>query len=218
MFYDEALSIATLGKGKFGKVYCCKSPDGSKFVAVKRYNRGDATASAGKIERILMEKKVLSLLSAEPHPNIVSFIETQKDDESLFFILEAILAGSLDRHIASSTYGCIHPTVAVRYMTEIVSAVEYMFSQGVVHRDLKSKNCVINSNGHLKICDFGSSKHLVDRVPEQLYSSCHARTFTLTGTFHFMAPEMVAGCGKLYNRIDFIILIVVIYHRLLFFS
>lgn len=73
--------------------------------------------------------------------------------------------------------------VALFYITEIVTALEYLHSLKIAYRDIKPENLLIAADGHLKITDFGFAKHIEDR------------TFTLCGTPEYLAPEIIMSVG-----------------------
>ena len=96
--------------------------------------------------------------------------------------MEAVLGGPLHLHV--HRVGGLGATICRTYAAQLVSALLHMASQGCIHRDIKASNCVLNEHGHIKICDFGSAIALC-------CSSSEARTYTVIGTAHVMAPEMM---------------------------
>jgi len=180
--------VATLGEGKFARISCVRVGS-SEYRACKTYDRQKSIAD-GRIERILAEKSVLQMLS---NPYIVKYLDTGKDELNLYLYIEAALGGPLHIHIRES---CGFGTATTSlYLAQIISALRHMARQGCIHRDLKASNCVLTSRGHLKICDFGSSKSLFhpsefDAVVAAGVTQC-PRTFTVIGTPHCMPPEML---------------------------
>lgn len=111
--------------------------------------------------------------------------------------MEAVLGGPLHQHIHHmSGIGVNNCKI---YSAQIISALIHMGERGCVHRDIKASNCVLNDKGHIKICDFGSAAVL---FPSESEFSLAAgaircpRTFTVIGTEHAMAPEMVCEYSR----------------------
>lgn len=188
---EDSKEIFKFGSGGFSTVKCHSLKDG-RWIAIKLYDREKATLRADKI---LMEKLVLTRL--QKHDHIIDLLGTGKSDDSIYFILEPIFGGELNRHIIIEG-GNIDPEIVSIYTAEIVSALCHMAKNGCVHRDLKSKNCILNSMGKIKICDFGSSKLLSETSFDMSHFSridynSLPFTHTIIGTPHVMAPEMVNG-------------------------
>lgn len=182
--------VAELGRGSFATVKCSKAADGT-LIAVKMYRRIEAR---GRSERIFAEKDVQGRLS---NPYIVKLLSTAKDDEYLYFKLEAVLGGPLHKHLAQSSTGVftIHQTVGIT--AEVVSALLHMHALGCIHRDLKLSNLLVDGHGHIKLSDFGSSKCIFDIAdcqgsfsPRKSYLNCY-KTNTFIGTTPFIAPEIL---------------------------
>lgn len=181
---EKVQDVGLLGRGRYAEVRGVISAGKKSLVAVKRYPKGQASSRSG---RILQEKKVLLRLCTDPSPsqNIAQMVETAKDDEYLYFILEAALGGSLDKHIQAS---CGLPVrVCISYLTEVFSALTHIHSHACIHRDLKASNILLSAEGRVKICDFGSAKCFDG---DDVLSH---RSFTITGSIHCMAPEMAAS-------------------------
>jgi len=205
-YIEEA--VFELGKGTFSSVHCHRrvGDDPNKFVAVKKYVRKVAYDRA---DRILQEKSVMLRLSSEAYCDdklshyIVKFIDTAKDEMAIYLIMEPILGGPLHKHLLQSTISSFHISVVKGYIAEIASALLFMAKYGVIHRDIKASNILVHSDGHLKICDFGSSKILYDKADySTIIEMGHVsapRTYTYIGSTPYMAPEIVA-CKQVKDR------------------
>jgi len=106
---------------------------------------------------------------------------TYKDNFRVYFLLDACLGGELFTILRQKRY--FDEQTAKFYIACIVEAFGYMHSKQIVYRDLKPENLVLDSEGYLKITDFGFAKEIVDK------------TFTLCGTPDYLAPEIVTGQG-----------------------
>ena len=184
--------LASLGNGSFASVKCYELCSG-KVVAVKAYSR-DRVQSSGRVDRVLSEKEVLLRLSGDPCYFVCNLIETRKDDASLYFVLDACLGGSLHKHLSVS--GSFDVTTARCYIAQLAAGLLYLSTRGVVHRDFKLNNVLLDKYGHVKICDFGSAKILYEAEKyKQVLSGGYnqaQKTYTLVGSLHHMSPEMIS--------------------------
>ncbi|XP_073421247.1 microtubule-associated serine/threonine-protein kinase 1-like [Dendrobates tinctorius] len=140
----------------------------------------------------------MSQLISHSHSSCVIYIVT---NPHLSYLLSA-LGGDCGSLL--ELYGRLPLTLARRYLAETVVAVEYLHSYGVVHRDLKPENLMISSTGHIKVTDFGISKLGLMRPTSDIYKAQTidiTREFPadgMTGTLHYIAPEVILGEG--YGR------------------
>lgn len=160
-------------------------------IAIKSFNRGY------NISKVLHELKVLESLQSKSVylQQLLGCVRTDGGGQQSLLVLEAYLGGSLSHHILHNSYQHYQlnrfPIHCIRnVVSELVSALTVLECMDIIHRDVKTSNCLIDSSGRLKLCDFGSSKVL---WRDSTSSSCAAgRTNTVTGTYHGVAPEVVA--------------------------
>lgn len=170
--------IANLGHGRYGTVDCYRR---DRLVAIKQYH---ANCPEQQIDR-----EVESLFAVKGQSRYLSkIIEFKSIDTIKYLVMEPYLAGPLHLHIRRSPEGHISPFVARIYFSEILSALMHLRECSIIHRDLKANNVLMNIDGHLVINDFGCAKSLDS-----------SKTYTVIGTMHCMAPEMIACHGKSYN-------------------
>ena len=165
--------LQTLGTGTFGRVFLARSlphhshrhhatsressPIPPRFYAIKILIKSELVRLK-QIEHTNSERLILSTVH---HPFIISLFCTFQSPKYLFMCLDYVIGGELFTHLRHA--GRFVPDVAKFYAASIVLAVEYMHSQGIIYRDLKPENLLLDHNGYLKIVDFGFSKRITDR-------------------------------------------------------
>lgn len=184
--------LASLGNGSFASVKCYVLCSGM-IVAVKAYSR-EQVQNTGRVERVLKEKEILLRISGQHCYFVCSLIETRKDEVNLYFVLEACLGGSLHKHL--SIAGSFDITSARCYIAQLAAGLLYLSRRGVMHRDFKLNNVLLDKYGHVKICDFGSAKILYEaeahkEVIDNGYNKA-PKSFTLVGSLLHMSPEMIS--------------------------
>jgi len=133
----------------------------------------------GQHQHIINERNVMMMVE---HPFIIKLYQTFSDRDRLYFLLEPVLGGELFTVLRSLT---MFDTATSRfYAASVVLIFEYMHARDIVYRDLKPENILLDSQGFLKLTDFGFAKVL--KTP---------RTQTLCGTPDYLAPEIVGGRG-----------------------
>lgn len=137
-----------------------------------------------QIEHAKSEKHVLSTLS---HPFIIKLHAASQDATCLYLLLEYIPGGELFTRIR--LWGYFPNDVALFYSAEILLTLQYLHSLRIVYRDLKPENLVIDSEGHIRLIDFGFCKKLAEGQ----------KAHTLCGTPEYLAPEMVKSEGHSFE-------------------
>ena len=173
-----------LGQGAMGVVYEAEDTRLGRTVAVKTVQRGhlldDATAGdyAARFER---EARAAASLT---HPNIVTLFDYGEHEDVSYIVMELVRGHELAQTL--DTGERLGTAQTVRMMGELLAALDYAHRQGIVHRDVKPANVLIDEAGHVKLADFG-----VARVT----STGQDRTTpgTLVGTPSYMAPEQILG-------------------------
>jgi serine/threonine protein kinase len=181
MSAEDFEPLTCLGKGSFGTVLLVKQRGTGRLFAQKQFRKASMTVHKKLIEQTKTERAILE--SINRHPFVVKLFYAFQDHEKLYLILEYAQGGELFHHLA--TERMFSEEVSAFYMAEMVLALDHLHrTVGVIYRDLKPENCLLDSDGHLLLTDFGLSKVAVDED-----ATC--RSFL--GTIEYMAPEVIQG-------------------------
>src|SRR5215831_3395807 len=174
--------LEQIGCGGMGVIYRARQRHSRRIVAVKRVLSYRAD-SQGALQRFQREAQAVASLD---HPNILPIYEVSESEDGLpFFSMKLAEKGSLRENIASL---CDEPRKCAQLMAKVARAVDYAHSRGVLHRDLKPGNILLNERGEPLVSDFGLAK-LLDG-PNDL-----TRSLTTFGTAGFIAPEQADGAA-----------------------
>ncbi|HYK23485.1 MAG TPA: protein kinase [Candidatus Acidoferrum sp.] len=174
--------LEQIGCGGMGVIYRARQRHSRRIVAVKRVLSYRAD-SHGALERFRREAQAVASLD---HPNILPIYEVSDSEDGLpFFSMKFAEKGSLRENVASLRD---EPRKCVQLMAKVVRAVEYAHSRGVLHRDLKPGNILLDDRGEPLVSDFGLAK-LLDANNDL------TRSLTTFGTAGFIAPEQAGGAA-----------------------
>lgn len=165
--------LAPLGSGGFGAVYLAQDTWIDKRVAIKVPHRQNLDFG-----ELLREPRLLASVS---HPNIVSIITAEKEDNVFFIVMEYVPGETLEHLIAAA--GALDINRSLDFTCQICNAMDHAHRQGVIHRDLRPANVLVTDHDMLKVADFGTSRFL----------EIAAHGTTVIGSPPYMAPEQFHG-------------------------
>jgi serine/threonine protein kinase len=172
--------LDVIGTGGMGVVYRAHQRRLNRTVALKTLNSG-AMASVREIKRFRLEAEAAARLD---HPGIVPVYEINEQDGVVFFSMGYIQGESLQQRLHRNT---LSPQDAATLIRDLAEAVAYAHAAGVVHRDLKPGNVLLDRQGSPRISDFGLAQ-IADGEPLTI-------TGAVMGTPSYMAPEQAMGDG-----------------------
>jgi TolB-like protein/tetratricopeptide (TPR) repeat protein len=174
-----------VGAGGMGEVYRARDTRLTRIVAIKIVSAPVSDVSAG--QRLLREARHASTLK---HPNICTVHEIAEAGDLPYIVMEFVDGRSLSEIRRACTPG---PKAAVDYGIQIADALDHAHRRGIVHRDLKSSNIVIDRDGRAIVLDFGLARRLPHGEELSAADSTLTAQHALAGTLSYMAPEVLLG-------------------------
>ena len=171
--------LKVLGRGTFGKVCLVQYKSTKKYYAMK-IMRKNIILEHDQVTHTLLEKNILQNLNYQFLVGMPFCFQTQ---ERIYFVMNFIRGGELFNHLHKSKY---FPEEEAKFYSAIIGlALEYLHIHGIVYRDIKPDNILIDEDGYLKLADFGMAKMLKDKE----------KAFSLCGTPEYFAPEIITREG-----------------------
>ena len=192
-----------VARGGMGDVFCARQTSLNRLVALKII-RPETQASPGFADRFVREAHALAKLS---HQNIVTVYDFGQTDGVYYFIMEYIDGINLRQMLRAGKLG---PRQALEIVPAVCDALQFAHDKGIVHRDIKPENIMVDTDGNVKIADFGLAKLLDQKTASPMLT----KTNQVMGTMHYMAPEQFERPQEVDHRADIYSLGVVIYELL----
>lgn len=177
---SDLRKIATLGVGGFGRVELVQiAGDSSRSFALKQMKKSQIVETRQQ-QHIMSEKEIMMEANCD---FIVKLFKTFKDRKYLYMLMEACLGGELWTILRDR--GNFDDQTTRFYTACVVEAFDYLHSQGIIYRDLKPENLLLDLKGYVKLVDFGFAKRL----------QVGRKTWTFCGTPEYVAPEVILNKG-----------------------
>ncbi|CAH8473931.1 unnamed protein product [Schistosoma margrebowiei] len=178
-------TVAVLGRGHFGKVLLSQYHRDNKYYAIKSLKKAEIIFR-NEVDTLLTEKRILQIITDAQHPFLINLIACFQTKEHVMFVMEYAQGGDLMSLIQKNVF---KEPQAVFYAGCVVLGIEFLHSKKIVYRDLKLDNLLLDSEGFVKMADFGLCKEGMG--PDD-------RTSTFCGTPEFLAPEVLTDSS--YTR------------------
>ncbi|KAI3320242.1 kinase-like protein [Xylariaceae sp. AK1471] len=170
--------LRVVGRGAFGKVRIVERKDTGLTFALK-YIRKDEVVRSESVRNIIRERRMLEHVN---HPFICNLRYSFQDIEYMYLVVDLMSGGDLRFHISRKAF----TEEAVRFwISELGCALRYVHAQGIIHRDIKPDNVLLDADGHVHLTDFNVAS---DIIPGKMLTS-------KSGTLAYLAPEVYGGRG-----------------------
>jgi len=175
--------VATLGVGGFGRVELVTGGQDNTPFALKKMKKSEIQDQKQQ-QHILNEKKIMQSCGS---PFIVELYQTFHDSKYLYMLMEPCLGGELWTVLRNSKR--FSDSTARFYVACVILAFDYLHKKGVIYRDLKPENLLLDSSGYIKLTDFGFAKQL----------AADEKAWTFCGTPEYVAPEIITNKSHDYR-------------------
>jgi serine/threonine-protein kinase len=177
--FGEYEILAEIGRGGMGVVFKAREPELNRIVALKMILAG-SLPDESELQRFRVEATAAARLQ---HPNIVAVHRVGELEGRHFYSMEYVEGPTLTQRLAR---GPLPGRAAARYLAAIARAIHHAHEHGILHRDLKPGNILLDADDQPRVTDFGLAKQ---------FTACggHTRTGSVLGTPSYMAPEQAAG-------------------------
>ena len=180
--FNDFEPLKLLGRGSFGEVLLVRLKANQKVYAMKILDK--LTLKQRKQEiHTRTERDLMVKINC---PFIVNIKSAFQDESKLYIVSEFLQGGDLFFHLHEKRYMTFPEDKAKFYLMELVSALDFLHKNNMIYRDLKPENILIDSQGHIKITDFGLSK---------IFESENDKAYTICGTPQYLAPEILLRKG-----------------------
>ncbi|KFA66868.1 hypothetical protein S40285_02300 [Stachybotrys chlorohalonatus IBT 40285] len=182
-----------IGKGTYGRVYLGMNATTGEFLAVKEVEVNPKAAGGDKNkmrELVAALDQEIDTMQHLDHVNIVQYLGCERKETSISIFLEYISGGSIGSCLRK--HGKFEESVVASLTRQTLSGLAYLHREGILHRDLKADNILLDVDGTCKISDFGISKKT-----DNIYGN--DKTNSMQGSVFWMAPEVIRSQGEGYS-------------------
>lgn len=179
-----------IGRGSFAKVYMGMNVRTGQLLAVKQV-RMSTEEERKHCQAIESE---ISIMKGLKHQHVVELLGVEKTASKLSILMEYVPGNSLDTVLHQ--FGPLNEAVIRNYVRQLLMALEYCHAHNVVHRDIKSKNVLVDTVGNVKLGDFGSAKRFDDMAVKA------APSVNFNYTPLWTAPEVLGPVGEYDRKVD----------------
>ncbi|KAK0650782.1 MAP kinase kinase kinase mkh1 [Lasiodiplodia hormozganensis] len=179
-----------IGKGTFGKVYLGMNMTTGELIAVKQVEVKPNEDKERMKELVKALDVEIDTMQHLDHPNIVQYLGCERQETSISIFLEYIPGGSIGSCLRK--HGKFEEAVVSSLTRQTLSGLAYLHREGILHRDLKADNILLDLDGTCKISDFGISKK-----SDNIYGN--DITNSMQGSVFWMAPEVIRSQGQGYS-------------------
>lgn len=182
-----------IGKGTYGRVYLGMNATTGEFLAVKEVEVNPKAAGGDKSkmrEMVGALDQEIDTMQHLDHVNIVQYLGCERKETSISIFLEYISGGSIGSCLRK--HGKFEESVVSSLTRQTLSGLAYLHREGILHRDLKADNILLDLDGTCKISDFGISKKT-----DNIYGN--DKTNSMQGSVFWMAPEVIRSRGEGYS-------------------
>ncbi|XP_077402160.1 serine/threonine-protein kinase 32A isoform X2 [Vanacampus margaritifer] len=172
--FDHFQILRAIGKGSFGKVCIVQKKDSKKMFAMKYMNKLKCV-ERNEVRNVLKELQIMRNLE---HPFLVNIWYSFQDEEDMFMVVDLLLGGDLRYHLQHNVH--FSDGTVKLYVCELASALGYLRSKRIIHRDIKPDNILLDEHGHVHLTDFNIAAIVKDDL----------KATTIAGTKPYMAPEL----------------------------
>lgn len=182
-----------IGKGTYGRVYLGMNATTGEVLAIKHVEVNPKSAGMDKDkmkEMVASLDREIDTMQHLEHPNIVQYLGFERQEFSISIFLEYISGGSIGSCLRK--HGKFEESVVSSLTRQTLAGLSYLHSEGILHRDLKADNILLDPDGTCKISDFGISKR-----SDNIYGN--DITNNMQGSVFWMAPEVIRSQGQGYS-------------------
>ncbi|CEH17541.1 ste ste11 protein kinase [Ceraceosorus bombacis] len=186
-----------IGKGTYGRVYLALNATTGEMIAVKQVELPNTDSDRldvrqkGMVDALKSEIETLKDLD---HPHIVAYLGFEETRQFLSIFLEYVPGGSVGSCLRK--HGKLEENTTKSFVHQVLTGLEYLHSKGILHRDLKADNLLVDQDGVVKISDFGTVRKGADDVYGDVAS------MSLQGSIFWMAPEVLTSTRGYSAKVD----------------